>query len=281
VTSPPLAFDIDNTTATTTVVFLHGILGSRGNWRSFAKRLVQARPDVCTVLLDLRRHGESHAPTDSDTVEHCAADVHALMQHLGRSCDVWVGHSFGGKVATIAALAGSPSRPAQALWSLDSPPGTRTFLSGASVVEEVEGVLRAVAATPMPCDDRRDVVAFLQGRGLSVALCQWMTTNLVRGPDNLLRWKMDLAAMPALLQSFGAYDAWPLIHERSSSSPSVWMVRGGRSDRWRSDELSSLERAVALGQVRDHVLVDAGHWLHTDDADGLLGHMLENNLGCP
>ena len=36
------------------ILFLHGILGSGGNWRTFARRFVAARPDWAAVLVDLR-----------------------------------------------------------------------------------------------------------------------------------------------------------------------------------------------------------------------------------
>jgi pimeloyl-ACP methyl ester carboxylesterase len=48
------------------------------------------------------------------------------------------------------------------------------------------------------------------------------------------------------------------------------MVRGGRSDRWRAEDLQRLAQAVAAGVVVDTVLERAGHWVHTDDPEGLL-----------
>jgi esterase len=271
-----LGHDVENTTGETTVVFLHGIMGSRGNWKSFARRLVAARPDVCAIVVDLRHHGDSHGPSNNNTVSACAEDVHALIASLQRRADVWIGHSFGGKVATIAALEPRFSPHGAALWSLDSPPGSRSFRGDS----EVEKVIAAVRSVPMPATDRRDVVAWLQQQGLSMSLCQWMTTNLRRDDqDGLLHWKMNLVAIEELLHSFGDTDAWPLIDDRNDGS--VWMVRGGRSDRWRDDERHHIERSVARGLIRDHVIPNAGHWLHTDDPDALLQHLLDHNLGLP
>ncbi len=39
--------------------FLHGILGSGANWRTFAKQIVTAKPEWGALLVDLRLHGES------------------------------------------------------------------------------------------------------------------------------------------------------------------------------------------------------------------------------
>lgn len=41
------------------MLFLHGILGTRANWRGIARRFVDARPGWGAVLVDLREHGES------------------------------------------------------------------------------------------------------------------------------------------------------------------------------------------------------------------------------
>jgi pimeloyl-ACP methyl ester carboxylesterase len=47
---------------------LHGVLGAGHNFRSFAKRLNDARPDIRFALIDLRYHGRRslrHPPTRS------------------------------------------------------------------------------------------------------------------------------------------------------------------------------------------------------------------------
>src|SRR5688500_12574158 len=41
------------------LLFLHGLLGSGANWRSFARRLVEAHPSWGAVTVDLRLHGAS------------------------------------------------------------------------------------------------------------------------------------------------------------------------------------------------------------------------------
>jgi pimeloyl-ACP methyl ester carboxylesterase len=92
-----------------TAVFLHGLLGSARNWRSFSRKLAvdaaaKANRDVRVLLLDLRCHGDSagrfgfHPPHDMTSA---AADVAAVIQHelQGRSPHLLVGLSLGGKIA--------------------------------------------------------------------------------------------------------------------------------------------------------------------------------------
>jgi esterase len=260
-----LAHDVENASGSRLVVFLHGILGSRNNWKSFTRRLRERIPDLATAVVDLRNHGESHGFPPPHTVQTAANDVVFLCRHLQRTPDVIVGHSYGGKVALLAAL--DDLKPRE-VWSLDSPPGLRTFGDGG----EIDRVLSAVRAVPMPVTSRKDVAAFLRAQGLSESLCLWMTTNLraVSPDDDRLTWKINLSAIDEMLASFGALDLWPRLLDRHRNDSRVVLVRGGRSTRFTDAESHQLTRAVATGAVTDHVLQNAGHWLHTDDPDGLL-----------
>ena len=86
------------------VVFAHGILGSRSNWKSFARKLVERAPGQRALLVDLRNHGQSHGFEEPHTVEAAADDVATLCRHLGLRPRVLVGHSWGGKAMLHLAL---------------------------------------------------------------------------------------------------------------------------------------------------------------------------------
>jgi pimeloyl-ACP methyl ester carboxylesterase len=255
------------------VVFAHGILGSRNNWRSFAQRVVTACPTWSALLVDLRNHGQSRGQAPPHTVAAAADDIVALTRHLGVRPRVVVGHSWGGKAMLELAL-----RPASATGGVDvavivdAPPGVRVF---GSQREEIERVIAAVRAVPLPVPSRRALVEHLRAAGLAEPLAQWMTTNLEPDPqaaEGGLRWKFQLDAIPAMLVDFGALDLWPAlaVHAATGEPPDVVLVRGGRSDRWSAEEKARVEAAVADGVVVDHVLAEAGHWVHTDDPEGLL-----------
>jgi pimeloyl-ACP methyl ester carboxylesterase len=88
-------------TALPAVVVVHGLLGSGGNFQSWASRLshdcaAKGKPRR-VLLVDLRNHGDSdHAPTMS--FQEMAADVLRLFDELGIRRAVLCGHSLGGKV---------------------------------------------------------------------------------------------------------------------------------------------------------------------------------------
>lgn len=273
------------------VVFLHGILGSRNNWKSFAHKLIAARPSWRAVLCDLRNHGDSHGFAAPHSMEACADDVAGTVLQA----DVVVGHSYGGKVA----LALARRTWAHETWVLDCPPGPRTFggvdpgggegeavastthshdvrLAGAAAANgsEIARVLEAIGGVKLPVASRAALVDTLRGVGLSEALAKWMTTNL-RAADSGdgFVWKFALAAIPEMLASFGATDAWDVVE--SGAHGRVVMVRAGRSDRWSADDVARLTRAAARGTVVEHVMPNAGHWLHTDDPATLLALLSE------
>ena len=265
--SPLLAHDVVAGAASSSsdvVVFAHGILGSRGNWRGFARRLVDTSPESKALVVDLRNHGESHGFAEPHTVEAAAKDIAALCQHLGVRPRVVV-HSWGGKAALQLALT---DKSVEVVVAVDCPPGRRF---GGGGTEEIDRVLAAVTSVPMPVGSRRDLVALLKERGLSDPIAQWMTTNL----DTEMRWKFNLATIPSMLASFGKLDLWPALWAKRDGL-SVHLVRGGRSDRWSAEELARADEALADRVVVNHIIEHAGHWVHTDDPQRLLAVVLSS-----
>ncbi|KAF7151144.1 hypothetical protein RHSIM_Rhsim02G0173700 [Rhododendron simsii] len=114
-----------------TAVLLHGILGCRKNWGTFARRLAHEFPTwqiVITqfLLVDLRCHGDSAAikKRGPHTVASTALDILKLLGKLKLTPRVLVGHSFGGKVALsmVDQVAKPLARPVR-VWVLDATPG--------------------------------------------------------------------------------------------------------------------------------------------------------------
>lgn len=86
-------------------LFMHGILGSKRNWRTPAKLLTQLSPELRVTTMDHRGHGMSHDMPGENTLEAAAADVRGIMQGdqnmTAQKLQLLAGHSFGGKVALI------------------------------------------------------------------------------------------------------------------------------------------------------------------------------------
>ena len=117
------------------LIFLHGILGSKRNWRTPANVFRKLHPDFKCFAVDLRGHGDSHTTDDSNhkweenTVHNSAQDLHDLIQdtHIGdvKVPTILCAHSFGGKVALkyLERLYLSGHDLPNHTWIIDSLPG--------------------------------------------------------------------------------------------------------------------------------------------------------------
>ena len=82
------------------LVILHGLFGSRTNWRSIARALSATHR---VISVDLRNHGGSPWSDRMDYPE-MADDVRKLMARERLQDPAVMGHSMGGKTAMALAL---------------------------------------------------------------------------------------------------------------------------------------------------------------------------------
>jgi pimeloyl-ACP methyl ester carboxylesterase len=86
----------DTTPRQPSVLLLHGLASSRHIWDLVAPTLALHRR---VVAIDQRGHGESDKPDSGYAIEQIIADDRALVDSLGLTQPVVVGHSWGGAVA--------------------------------------------------------------------------------------------------------------------------------------------------------------------------------------
>jgi len=254
-----------------TAVILHGIMGSRRNLASFARRMAAEHPSWQFLLVDLRCHGASAAtPAPAPhTLNAAADDVLRLLSSLKLFPHALIGHSFGGKVAMamVHRFGQILPRPIQ-VWVLDTVPGD-VFADGG---DHPRDVINYVRALPMPLSSRTELVTALTGAGFTQAGAAWMTTNLTPMPDGRLRWAFDIAGIAEMYASYEATDLWPLV-EAPPLGARIDFVRAERSAfRWSGPDEARIEAAGA----RVHLLRDSGHWVHIDNAPGLASILAES-----
>ena len=241
------------------LLVLHGILGSGGNFRSFAKRLAAACPDWGFALVDLREHGQSLGAPPPHTVARAADDLAALADRLPAPIAGVMGHSFGGKVA----LAYASQRSLDRVIVLDASPGTRVDRAGST-----EAILRMLREIPDPLPSRERFLDIVISHGHPRSIAEWLAMN-VRRTDDGLRFRLDLDAIAALLGDYVATDLWPVV-ERAAGAARLDVVVGGRSDALDDGDRARLaDLAAREPRVRAHVIADAGHWVHVDAPDAL------------
>lgn len=86
------------------LIIMHGLFGSKQNWRSLCKAIVERTNPVRKVYaVDARNHGESpHVPEHS--YESMAEDVVLFMEQQGIEKAAILGHSMGGRTMMYLAL---------------------------------------------------------------------------------------------------------------------------------------------------------------------------------
>eukprot|EP00892_Ulva_mutabilis_P012229 jgi/Ulvmu1/9379/UM051_0006.1 len=264
-----------------TAVLVHGILGNRRNLKSFTRMLLQEHPAWQVLLVDLRSHGESPSATfesllGPSSVDTAAADVLVLLRHLHIFPNTLIGHSFGGKVVLSMTEQFGPRLPRPvSVWVLDTVPGTirdaRT--AGAPAVTHADHprhLIHTLRGMSLPIANRSALVQRLQAEGFSDPIARWAATNLRPSGDNgSLAWSFDLEGIAAMYESYENKSHWQLL-ESPPQGLSVHFVRAEHSSfRWSG---GAAERIKALGHAV-HLLRDAGHWVHTDNPQGLLDIM--------
>ena len=115
-------------------MLIHGFGAAIDWWDEIAPALAA---DHRVIRMDLIGHGGTEAPASGYAIEHQAALVKAVLDHLGVDRVTVIGHSMGGEVATALAEA-DPSR-IERLVLIDSPPG----------VEATFNLLTRLAFTPI------------------------------------------------------------------------------------------------------------------------------------
>ena len=252
-----------------TAVLVHGILGSSRNLRGFARKLARENPAWQFVLVDLRCHGDSSSLSSaaSNSVDGAAADVLSLLKKLNLFPKMLIGHSFGGKVVMkMVDRFGSRAlpRPVQ-VWVLDTVPGDVKQAPGAG--DHPRDLIERLLQFPLPIRSPNMLVRELSKDGFSFQVAAWVATNLVvSATGEGYTWVFDLQGIKQMYQSYEAEDLWSVV-EYPPEGLSIDFVRAERSTfRWGGGDHRRIESSG--GGV--HVLEDAGHWVHSDNPEGLV-----------
>lgn len=82
------------------VILLHGLMLSGACWTPLAKKLEK---DYDVIMPDARGHGYSSTPDQGYRYNNLATDIVNLIDALGLTSPVLLGHSMGGMTATVVA----------------------------------------------------------------------------------------------------------------------------------------------------------------------------------
>lgn len=179
-----------------TVVFLHGYTDSSLSFGPTIDALLERRPDLRVLALDLRGHGGSSLPPAEECagapercfgVEELARDVLAFLEAMGIERAHVVGHSYGSMVAQVVALEAPDKVASLALLGsaarVVGNPVIEDFVLGQLIEETWRPVLEGQGLT-WPADAYR-----LTPLDVDSAAEEWLLAN----------WVTEMAADPAYL----------------------------------------------------------------------------------
>lgn len=244
---------------------LHGILGSKTNWRTLARRVAERVPEWGFVLVDLRMHGESQPFAPPHDLAHVAGDLVDLADTLGHAFDAVVGHSYGGKVAL--AYTDRVKGDLDRCVVVDSNPGARPDARGSESTLKVLDSLEAMGAF---FATRESFMRAIVERGHGRDMAAWLATNLAHHDDGF-RFRNDITAIRAMLDDYFARDLWSVI-DNPPGRVRVEFILGGNSPVMAPDERARLARVAEenSSRVGVNVVEGAGHWVHVDAPDATI-----------
>ncbi|MFL9628267.1 alpha/beta fold hydrolase [Aeromonas jandaei] len=226
------------------VILIHGLFGSLDNLGLLARALGE---HYRVISVDLRNHGVSFRSDDMSYPAQ-AADILALMDHLGLDQAAIVGHSMGGKVGMqLAKLA--PARVSR-LVVADMAPVAYPHSRHQNVFA---GLNATLATLPQSRSDAERILA----EHIEIAgVRQFLLKSFAKGEDGW-QWRFNV---PALEENYANIMGWP-EDERRFEGP-VLFIKGGDSDYMQPQYSEAALAQFPAAKVR--VIAGTGHWLHAE-----------------
>jgi len=249
--------DANGAPPTRWMIFLHGILGSGANWRTFARQITAAKPEWGALLVDLRLHGESQGFLPPHTIAAAAQDV--VDACAGKNIGAVLGHSFGGKVA-IACARALPEL--EHLFVVDSTPGQRLDYRGSSGVRAIVDLLREL---PDHFADRNAFTQWAVERGVGRPTAMWLAMNVRADADGRFVFRIDVPSIRVMMEDYFKVDLWDVLSDPQRPL-GTHLIAGGKSEVL---DAADIERGRGLSSCTIDVIPEAGHWVHVDAPDAL------------
>jgi esterase len=233
------------------ILVLHGLFGSKTNWRSIARRLAAT---YRVVTVDVRNHGASPW-ADTMSYGEMAEDVLALLDRLGMQAPTLLGHSMGGKIAMTLALR-SPQRVGRLVVVDVAPVAYADRLSPFAEAMRTADVLHAAS--------REEVRQRLGQQIIDAGVVGFLLQNLEVRNEHF-DWRINL---PAIIAATPALSAFPRDLLALRYDGPVRVVAGGKSDYVTGSDGAQFR--PMFPDVKVDIIGPAGHWVHADRPEEFL-----------
>lgn len=261
--------------AAPTAYYLHGILGSKRNWRTPARACLKFFPsEYVGITLDHRAHGESFVTKEMapHTVSSCALDLEKFVENSNaQPPSILVAHSFGGKVALkyLSNCILNKKPIPQHTWILDSFPGRYDKDYDRKQQQSVFQVIDLLHNAPKAYSSRNEALQYLTRKGVPLGIAQWLGTSLVQNASGHWSYTFDIDAIVNLFDDFCSTDMWDFL-ERFSGYGKIHFVRAGKNHAWtKSVEQQFQSISQTNPYITYQVMPNVGHWLHSENPEGV------------
>ncbi|KAK4706015.1 hypothetical protein P7C70_g188, partial [Phenoliferia sp. Uapishka_3] len=233
------------------VVILHGLYGSKQNWRSLAKGMAN-RLERDVHALDLRNHGESpHSP--HATYRDMSGDVAAFLEERSLEDVTVIGHSMGGKVAMALAL-----RPTPALSRLvvvDMAPGI------GKISPEFGAYLKGMQeVTEAKVHSRKEADDILSKYESDLGVRQFLLTNLSRETSTSpYGFRLPLSYLQDALGEIGEFP-YEVGAGTKWEGPALF-IKGAKSKYINRKNIPLIKEFFPNMKLST---LEAGHWVHAE-----------------
>lgn len=240
-------------------MFLHGLLGSGTNFRSFAMH-PSLRDKRRVLTIDMRNHGRSPHSNGPIPLAVLVDDVALTLQSLGLNQATIVGHSLGGRVAALLALRHPEAVKHLIVMDIALSAYHSSHADWGAVRNVVEA---AVNLDVTPFTHRKQIDEALKPAIPDAGMRSFLQQNLVATPSNKYRWRIDLPSIQASLPSYATFPASP-PHGGYAASPlaQVDFIAGGNSRFLLPEHHAAVKAFFPAAQF--HSVAGAGHWIHAD-----------------
>lgn len=239
------------------LVILHGLYGMSDNWMSVARHF-EDRYQV--VLPDLRNHGHSEFHPEH-TYQAMVEDVKELIDSLQLEHVYLMGHSMGGKVAMLFALA-YPERVKKLIVVDISPKNYSNATNfGQETTNHANIIQKLIQHDIAKCESREEIDLLYRPAFSNDALRMFLLKNIQRTKNGSFRWQINLP----VLQQFLPHIMDGFTGENRESKVDALFIRGGESPYIVPDDLYYIKKFFPNAQI---VTIDkAGHWVHAQQPD--------------
>jgi len=263
----------------TPLLLLHGFGNEAHIWDDFAPSVAEY---YRVLALDLRGHGDSdHDPAGRYDYDDHLSDIEAIVGELGLERMVLVGHSLGGRIATL--YAGRHAEKMAGLVIVDSAPE----LDRRGIVRIHMDVAKSTDPSFASPQQYESILAHSYPAATPAAIRRMAQHGLKRREDGRYVLKMDTKFRGAVGQERGS--AEQMYEHEKKTTTALWkalgkiscptlVVRGAASDIVSADMAERMAEAV-LRNGRLSVVPQAGHSVMTDNPEGFRDVVTDFVLG--